>query len=70
MKAPVLEYGNQLGCLQAGEQSEFVLNTRQGPSPNDWERLKSTIKQLYIGEGRLLRDVIPTMARLHSHKAS
>jgi hypothetical protein len=60
----------KLSGSQAIEQPASALRTRQGPSADDWERLRPIIRQLYIVEDGLLKDVISTMARVYGHKAS
>lgn len=41
---------------------------KQGPSNDDWERLRPVIESLYIDENRTLKDVIRIMTNEHSHK--
>lgn len=42
--------------------------TKEGPSNDDWERLRPDIERLYIDENRTLEEVMRIMADEHGHK--
>jgi hypothetical protein len=44
--------------------------TKQGPSAEDWDRVRPIIKGLYIDEDCTLKDVMKIMAYQHGHKAT
>jgi hypothetical protein len=44
--------------------------TKQGPSNDDWERLRHVIESLYIDENRTLENVMRIMTDEHSHKGT
>jgi hypothetical protein len=50
--------------------TQHASTTRQGPSAEDWKRLRPIIKGLYIDEDRTLKDVMNIMATEHGHKAT
>ena len=47
-----------------------ALQTIQGPSAADWERLQPVIRRLYIDEGRTLNDIMDIMLSRYGHKAT
>jgi CBS domain-containing protein len=56
--------------VMSQEASASDFRTRQGPSANDWERVKSVIKGLYLDQGHSLKDVMRIMAENHNHRAT
>lgn len=50
--------------------SGSALQTTQGPSAEDWERVRPIIRRLYIEEGRTLNDVMDILANEYGHKAT
>jgi hypothetical protein len=44
--------------------------TKQGPSNDDWERLRPDIERLYIDENRTLEDVMRIMTDEYGHKGT
>jgi hypothetical protein len=61
---------------EAGSRSRHRSNSsnqadcRQGPSPKEWEDVKSVIHQLYLVEHRSLKDVQATLETNFSFRAS
>lgn len=55
---------------RANATTQHVSNTKQGPSADDWERLRPIIKTLYIEEDRTLNDVKNIMADEYGHNAT
>ena len=50
--------------------SESSLQTIQGPSRSDWERLQPIIRRLYIDKGHSLADVKLIMLNEYGHEAT
>ena len=43
-------------------------NTKQGPSNDDWERLRPVIESLYVDKNRTLKDLMRIMTDDYGHK--
>lgn len=54
----------------ANALAQHASETKQGPSNDDWERLRPVIESLYIDENRTLKDVMKIMADNHGHKGT